>query len=147
MRFSEAFMRWRTNILVILLYAAVSTAAGAQYAAPVPQPSAPQAIPLAPPRTPQHAAETVPDRATLGDTQVTTLIIAASIAAYFTLNRPCACPYHKDRGGRSCGGRSAHSKPGGEAPLCFPTDITAGMIAAYRKGHTVTGGVRSANLK
>jgi hypothetical protein len=29
------------------------------------------------------------------------------------------------RNGRACGGRSAHSRPGGAAPLCYPIDVTA----------------------
>jgi hypothetical protein len=37
------------------------------------------------------------------------------------------------RNGRACGGRSAYSRPGGAAPLCYPTDVTAAMIDAYRK--------------
>ncbi|MBD1895915.1 SH3 domain-containing protein [Coleofasciculus sp. FACHB-129] len=31
----------------------------------------------------------------------------------------CQCPYDTDSRGRRCGGRSAHSKPGGESPRCF----------------------------
>ncbi|MBL8567168.1 MAG: hypothetical protein JNM89_15775 [Hyphomicrobiaceae bacterium] len=58
-------------------------------------------------------------------------IVAGSIALYFALGRPCACPYHKARNGSSCGGRSAWSRPRGIKPLCYPTDITAAMIAAY----------------
>lgn len=32
------------------------------------------------------------------------------------------CPYDLDRRGGSCGGRSAYSRPGGEAPVCYTTD-------------------------
>jgi len=56
-------------------------------------------------------------------------LIARSIASY---PGNCACPYHTDRAGRSCGGRSAHSRGGGRAPLCFPADITPAMIANYK---------------
>lgn len=56
-------------------------------------------------------------------------LIARSIASY---PGNCACPYHTDRAGRSCGRRSAHSKGGGRAPLCFPDDITPAMIANYK---------------
>ena len=35
----------------------------------------------------------------------------------------CACPYNVDRGGRSCGRRSAYSRGGGHAPLCYPADV------------------------
>jgi hypothetical protein len=43
----------------------------------------------------------------------------------------CACPYNTDRGGRRCGGRSAYSRPGGYAPICFASDVTKDMIAAF----------------
>lgn len=36
----------------------------------------------------------------------------------------CPCPYSVMRNGRSCGGRSAYSRPGGHSPLCYETDIT-----------------------
>ncbi|WP_286134507.1 SH3 domain-containing protein [Methylobacterium sp. Leaf123] len=57
------------------------------------------------------------------------LLIAESIASY---PGSCACPYQTDRGGRSCGRRSAHSRPGGYSPLCYPADITPEMVASYR---------------
>lgn len=44
----------------------------------------------------------------------------------------CPCPYSLDRAGRSCGQRSAWSRPGGEAPLCYPGDITDAMLARWR---------------
>lgn len=34
----------------------------------------------------------------------------------------CQCPYDTDSRGRSCGGRSAYSRPGGEAPQCYVGD-------------------------
>jgi hypothetical protein len=46
--------------------------------------------------------------------------IRQSIAAY---SGSCPCPYSTDRAGRRCGGRSAHSRGGGAAPLCFPADV------------------------
>jgi hypothetical protein len=46
--------------------------------------------------------------------------IRQSIAAY---PGSCACPYSTDRGGRRCGGRSAYSRGGGHAPLCYPADV------------------------
>lgn len=60
------------------------------------------------------------------------LLIAESIASY---PGSCACPYQSDRGGRSCGRRSAHSRPGGYSPLCYPADITPEMVASYRASH------------
>ena len=47
-------------------------------------------------------------------------LIRQSIAAY---SGSCPCPYSTDRAGRRCGGRSAHSRGGGAAPLCFPADV------------------------
>ena len=44
----------------------------------------------------------------------------------------CPCPYNSDRAGRSCGQRSAYSKPGGYAPLCYPTDISDKRLADWR---------------
>lgn len=55
-------------------------------------------------------------------------IIAESIAGY---PGTCACPYSADRRGRKCGSRSAYSKPGGYAPICFAGDVTRSMIEAY----------------
>ncbi len=45
----------------------------------------------------------------------------------------CACPYDTDRAGRSCGRRSAYSRPGGASPLCYERDITPDMIARANK--------------
>lgn len=45
----------------------------------------------------------------------------------------CPCPYNTDRAGRSCGARSAWSKPGGYAPLCYPADITEDMLRRWRE--------------
>ncbi|WP_308400255.1 SH3 domain-containing protein [Agrobacterium genomosp. 13] len=56
-------------------------------------------------------------------------IIAESVASY---PGTCACPYSTDRRGRRCGNRSAYSKPGGYAPICFAQDVTKSMIEAYR---------------
>ena len=60
---------------------------------------------------------------------ITKLLIAASLSSY---PGSCACPYNTDRGGRSCGRRSAYTRPGGYSPLCFAKDITPEMIAEYR---------------
>lgn len=44
----------------------------------------------------------------------------------------CPCPYNTDRAGRSCGQRSAYSKPGGASPLCYPDDISDAMLERWR---------------
>jgi hypothetical protein len=63
------------------------------------------------------------------DAQIRQRLIRQSIAAY---GGSCPCPYNVDRGGRRCGGRSAYSRPGGAAPLCYPRDVTPAMIRAAR---------------
>lgn len=66
------------------------------------------------------------------DIQIKKQIIAASIASY---PGKCPCPYNVTRNGSACGGRSAYSKPGGYAPICYDRDVTSQMIADYKKGH------------
>lgn len=63
------------------------------------------------------------------DAQVRQKIIDQSIASY---PGSCPCPYNTNRGGRRCGGRSAYSRPGGYAPKCYASDVTADEVAAYR---------------
>jgi hypothetical protein len=64
---------------------------------------------------------------------IAAIIVQASRAQYHAGGRPCACPDDTMRNGRACGGRSAYSRPGGAAPLCYPGDVTAAMIDAYRQ--------------
>ena len=69
----------------------------------------------------------------LSDSQVKAMMIQDSIASY---SGRCPCPYNVASNGSQCGRRSAYSKPGGYAPLCYDTDITAEMVNQYksRKG-------------
>jgi len=55
-------------------------------------------------------------------------MIADSISSY---SGNCACPYNSAVNGSSCGKRSAYSKPGGAAPLCYETDITDAQAAEW----------------
>jgi hypothetical protein len=64
---------------------------------------------------------------------IAAIIIRASRDQYHATGRPCACPDDLMRNGRTCGGRSAYTRPGGAAPLCYPTDVSEAMIEAYRK--------------
>lgn len=64
------------------------------------------------------------------DSTIIQRIIAESLASY---PGSCACPYNTDRGGRRCGKRSAYSKPGGYAPICYPQDVSKAMIDAFRR--------------
>lgn len=72
--------------------------------------------------------ESVPKQV-LAAAEIARLLIQQSIASY---PGPCACPYQHDRRGHACGHRSAYSRPGGYAPLCYPQDITTAMVDAYR---------------
>lgn len=67
---------------------------------------------------------------TIPDSTIIQRIIAESLASYPS---SCACPYNRDRGGRRCGKRSAYSKPGGYAPICYPQDVSKAMIDAFRR--------------
>jgi len=69
-------------------------------------------------------------KSTKTDAQIVQAVIDESIAKY---KGSCPCPYNKDRAGRNCGARSAYSKPGGAAPLCYAKDVTSKMIEEYRK--------------
>lgn len=66
------------------------------------------------------------------DSQVKQLIIQDSLASY---PGNCPCPYNTDRAGRSCGRRSAYTRPGGYSPVCYEADVTLQMIRDYRASH------------
>lgn len=66
------------------------------------------------------------------DPQIRQRLIRESVATY---PGPCACPYNTDRAGRSCGRRSAYSRPGGYAPLCYPQDVSQTQVEAWRRDH------------
>jgi hypothetical protein len=66
----------------------------------------------------------------LSDDEIRQQIIHESIGSY---PGKCPCPYNSTRNGSSCGKRSAYSKPGGYAPICYPNDVTAEMITNFRK--------------
>ncbi len=66
------------------------------------------------------------------DAEIKRVLIQQSIARY---SGSCPCPYNVDRGGRRCGGRSAYSRPGGYAPLCYESDVTQEMVERYRRSH------------
>ena len=68
------------------------------------------------------------------DQEVRDMIIKESLQAY---PGNCPCPYNLMRNGRSCGGRSAYSRPGGRSPLCYPKDVTDQMVKTYRANHNL----------
>jgi len=63
------------------------------------------------------------------DSVIKQRIIDADRAAY---KGACPCPYDTARDGSQCGGRSAYAKAGGIK--CFPRDVTAAEVRAYRQG-------------
>lgn len=69
---------------------------------------------------------------TLSNAQVRQQIIQDSLASY---PGRCPCPYNIMRNGRVCGGRSAYSRPGGYAPLCYENDVSDEMVKEFRKSH------------
>jgi hypothetical protein len=73
-----------------------------------------------------------PKRKRPTDAQIRQILIDESIAAY---SGNCPCPYSTMSNGRKCGRRSAYSRPGGEAPLCYAKDVTAEMVQAYREAN------------
>jgi hypothetical protein len=66
------------------------------------------------------------------DAQIKQKIIHESIDNY---SGNCPCPYNTDRAGRSCGRRSAYSRPGGYSPKCFASDVSEDEVRAYRASH------------
>ncbi len=75
-----------------------------------------------------NAKEQVPD-ARLVDEQVKQQIIQESIESY---PGNCPCPYNLARNGSRCGKRSAWSRAGGYAPICYKEEITDEMVSEWR---------------
>ena len=67
--------------------------------------------------------------AALSDDDIRQQMIQDSIDSY---PGNCPCPYNSMRNGRSCGGRSAYSRPGGYSPLCYKKDISNSDVKSYR---------------
>lgn len=59
------------------------------------------------------------------DSMIKQQMIQESIASY---SGNCPCPYNLAKNGSKCGARSAWSKKGGYAPLCYESDITDEML-------------------
>src|SRR4051794_2086356 len=72
--------------------------------------------------------------ATLTDAQVRQQMITESIASY---PGHCPCPYNLASNGSHCGKRSAWSKAGGYAPLCYAQDISDEAVKVWRVQHGV----------
>jgi len=72
------------------------------------------------------------EKKALSDARIREMLIQESIDAY---SGSCPCPYSTARNGSRCGRRSAYSRPGGEAPLCYAKDVSDPMVRAYRDAH------------
>ena len=70
----------------------------------------------------------------LTEAAIIAYIIAASMEAYKSMGKPCACPEDYGPSGRRCGKNSAWWRDGGYKPLCYPADVTPELIDAYRRG-------------
>jgi hypothetical protein len=68
----------------------------------------------------------------LSDSEIAKIIVEQSISKYHATGHPCACPFDVASNGSRCGARSAYSRPGGSAPLCYVSDVTKTQIEAYR---------------
>ncbi|WP_407654822.1 hypothetical protein [Brenneria populi] len=66
----------------------------------------------------------------ISDEQVKELIIQESISAY---SGNCPCPYHFARNGSRCGKRSAWSRRGGYAPICYKNEVSTRMVVEWRQ--------------
>lgn len=75
------------------------------------------------------AGSPVEARSRLSDGQIKQHIIKQSIAEY---PGSCACPYNSARNGSSCGGRSAWSRGGGYAPMCYAKDVSKAQVNSWR---------------
>ena len=64
-------------------------------------------------------------RTQASEQQIKKQIIEESIASY---PGRCPCPYNVTRNGSACGGRSAWSRQGGYAPICYEREVTKEMV-------------------
>lgn len=102
--------------------------------AALPSPSSPAALSKTPQETAPQPGDTKRKvEVALTAAAIAAILIKASRDQYHASGRPCACPDDTMRNGRACGGRSAYSRPGGAAPLCYSGDVTTAMIDEYRK--------------
>jgi hypothetical protein len=70
------------------------------------------------------------EKRAVNEADIWTMIIHDSIVSY---PRSCPCPYSADRSGRRCGDRSAYTRSGATALICYPQDIPDEQITRYRE--------------
>ena len=63
------------------------------------------------------------------DAEIRQLVVRQSIAAY---RGSCPCPDNRAANGTRCGARSAYSRAGGAAVLCYATDVSDERVRQYR---------------
>jgi hypothetical protein len=63
------------------------------------------------------------------EAEVKKAIIAESINTY---PGNCPCPYNRASNGSACGKRSAWSRKGGYAPVCYEHEVTPEMMSKWR---------------
>ena len=66
------------------------------------------------------------------DREIKELIVEQSVGEYLAYVGNCPCPYNRTKANRRCGERSAYSKPGGQEPLCYVSDVTDDMVKAWK---------------
>lgn len=119
--------------LLILLFAPTSREQTATFLPPEPIAASASIVAGAAPQSCSSGSvprgnECVPLRSAT-DAEVRDYLIRRSIRSY---SGNCPCPYNVDRAGRRCGGRSAHSRAGGAAPLCYPSDVSDAAVRRAR---------------
>jgi hypothetical protein len=70
--------------------------------------------------------------ATLTDDQVRREIIRQSVAEHHAEGERCVCPYDPAPDGSRCGGESAYDRRTGKIPICYPEDVSDGLVRVWR---------------
>lgn len=71
----------------------------------------------------------------ISDDDIRKMMIRESIYSY---PGNCPCPYNSASNGSRCGKRSAWSRAGGYAPLCYDADISSAMVKKYKHQHNIS---------
>lgn len=81
------------------------------------------------------ASASADDAKPMTEDEIKQAVIQQSIARY---PGHCPCPYNLASNGSKCGKRSAWSKPGGYTPICYPNEVTPGMMKQWEQQHGYT---------
>ncbi len=66
----------------------------------------------------------------MSDAEIREMMVRGSVASH---PGKCACPDDTMSNGRRCGGRSAYSRGGGDAPICYPSEVSDEDVVEYRR--------------